>query len=70
MNKNEIVPKRKGELLDMLQEYDNRESIRQSIIDVIMEVREVPRKEASDTKKVRPDEVEAILNFYNFKFTS
>lgn len=69
MNQSQIIAKRKNEIRDMLKDYDNRENIRQNLIAVIMTLRRVPLKEAKNTKKVRPNEVEKILSDYDYKFT-
>lgn len=60
-------PKRKSELHQILKTYWNHKRRRAEFIEVIMEVRKVPKKEASNTQTVFPQEVDEIFKRFDYK---
>jgi hypothetical protein len=66
MLKNQIQPKRKAELQDILKGF-GRVTVRQEVINVIIEVRKVPLKEAQNIKTLLPSEVKLILQRFDYE---
>jgi len=60
MNALIIAGKRKKEIKEMLNAFNER-TVRSEINAVLMQMREVPLKEAQDIKTLYPSEVEAVL---------
>lgn len=61
-----IQPKRKAELQNLLKDF-GRESVRKEVINVVMELRKVPLKEAQNVKTIYPAEVKEILNRFDYE---
>ncbi|WP_163398163.1 hypothetical protein [Flavobacterium fluviatile] len=68
MHKTTIQPKRKAELQDLLKGF-GREVVRKEVINVIMEVRQVPLKEAQNIKTIKPGEVVLILKRFDYELS-
>jgi hypothetical protein len=66
MTKTLIQPKRKAELQDLLKGF-GREAVRQEVINVIMDCRKVPLKEAQNIKTIHPKEVKIILERFDYE---
>ena len=65
-NKNQIPPKRKAELQNLLKDF-GRESVRKEVINVVMELRAVPLKEAQNVKTIFPKEVVEIFKRFDYE---
>lgn len=61
-----LQPKRKAELQDLLKGF-GRETVRKEVITVVMELREVPLKEAQNIKTIYPNEVKEVLRRFDYE---
>ena len=61
-----IQPKRKAELQNLLKDF-GRESVRKEVINVVMELRAVPLKEAQNVKTIFPKEVVEIFKRFDYE---
>ncbi len=61
-----IQPKRKAELQNLLQGF-GRETVKKEVINVIMELRAVPLKEAKNIKTIYPKEVAEIFKRFDYE---
>lgn len=61
-----IQPKRKAELQNLLQGF-GRETVKKEVINVIMELRAVPLKEAQNVKTIFPKEVVEIFKRFDYE---
>lgn len=68
MLKTTIQPKRKAELQDLLKGF-GRETVKKTVIDVLIEVRKVPLKEAQNIKTIFPAEVKLILQHFDYELS-
>lgn len=59
-----IDGKRKKEIIEILKSF-NCKTVRKEMIETIMDLRNVPEKEARDTKTLYPSEVEAVLKKFS-----
>lgn len=66
MSKNLPQPKRKAELQEILKGY-GRETVKKEVIQVIMDIRKVPLKEAQNIKTIYPSEVKVILQRFDYE---
>ena len=68
MQKTTIQPKRKAELMDLFKGF-GREAVRKEVINVIMEARKVPLKEAQNIKTIFPAEVKLIFQRFDYELS-
>lgn len=61
-----IQPKRKAELQNLLQGF-GREAVKKEVINVIIELRGVPLKEAQNVKTIFPKEVAEIFKRFDYE---
>lgn len=61
-----LQPKRKAELQNLLQGF-GREAVKKEVINVIMELRAVPLKEAQNVKTIYPKEVAEVLKRFDYE---
>ncbi|MEN2415529.1 hypothetical protein [Flavobacterium mesophilum] len=66
MTRSLLQPKRKAELQDLLKGF-GRETVKNTVIEVIVELRKVPKKEAQNIKTVYPAEVKEILHRFDYE---
>lgn len=61
-----LQPKRKAELQELLKGF-GREIVKKEVINVVMELRKVPLKEARNIKTIFPKEVVEIFSRFDYE---